>query len=923
MIPTELIVKLIPIIPRILAIVIIGISLLAGLLSKNGRSLSKIIVILIAGIGAWALSKLLFPLMLDKLMTILTARLSEMGSEDSTISAIISSLGSVEVAVRAIISMVIIPFLFLIVFVVLRLLLGIILTGMFTKLFCATGKIFQKRFHYLGVLLGLVSGCLIVVLLMGPVLGFVKVADQTMVTLEGVVEEEEETSTMAKIQAYTSPVANARATKVISVCGGNLLFKSLSTVKVNKDYTNLSKESKSLSAMVVDVYMIKDTKIEDYGEKESQSIQSLSDSFADSVVVPMLAADIISNLSKAWANGEMFAGIEQPDMGDGFADFTDTLIEVLTTTDYSTVRKDVDCIAFMFCDFIEHGVFKHLDDSAATLEAVSSEGLISGIVTKLYENEHMEPLIPSVTNLGFHLFADMLGIPADSAEVYDRLMGDVAKAVNDAKVGNFDTEDERAIYLKQELGKAYAKNGVAMDDNLSNIIAPALLDYFKDYSSVTKEQVTEFYSELSEALANDQPQDLAAENGFDVPQLLAAETAEDKVILLADKEYFKQLANALKTGNSGDLSFADTYAGILNFYEKPEEGSNSLNQLVNLGSSDTFETAIITADQLMVSSDSGKTATPEEKKANAEGMEKLIATMSGVIKDLDNNSLDTSSLEGVGKLMGTLGSALDTLKDMPMVGKEGTENLLTGVLQSKVVSEATGWTPEDASKVSNNISEALSNEENGYESVMNVMVDSVAYLNAALDENATLEECEENLLKMMQSLTPGSAQAICEIVNENLLTKFGLQPEDAAVVARVIRSLFTNMGNARSNGMSEEEYEKEVRTIHSVVALALSLKESNQTDFFGENGTMTLTADNLISLVVETKIVADTINGICYDDNGQIIINPLGIYYTPNDAETEIFNNALREYKNNHSSTTEVLKTLNALSALVGVQPLF
>ena len=673
------------------------------------------------------------------------------------------------------------------------------------------------------------------------------------------------------------------------------MFNGLTSVKVDGHRTNLNKESGSLLGMVDGVMSLKGKEFSKFGPEESKAIKGISNSFGESVIVPTVAADIISSASNAWSGGDEFMGAKAPSLGDSFGNFTEDLYGILKTTSYDTVRKDLDCITFIICQFIDFGVFSSED----MLTAMSQEGLISGIVGKLYEYERMAPLIPSVTNIGFYMLSEALGIPADNQQIYDDLMADIAEEITKAQQLDGDL-NAKAEALKAGLVSAYANSGVEIPEETISIIAPGLLGYFYD-GTVSADDVAKFYGELDKALADKAPSTGVA---FDGVVMISASVKSDIMDAISDHLVYGE--------SESDL--LKEYDMVATYVPKEE----NLAAVRKLASSETMESSKVTLEQLKISA-SDIPADAATRVQDAQNIEKLISKMTE-LKDVD-----TSSVENV---VGQIGGMLDSMSGMSTIGHDKTKDFLSAVLQSNTVSQATGWTPGEAADISNKLSQNAQKDEGGYEQIMNGVGNGVAYINVALDETKTVEERREALHDLLVNLNAGTVDSVNSVMTPSLLGKYGAKEGDPSTGYAIdaVNIILANMLEAKESGMSESDYLKEVEAIDSLMMIALSNTKTSSGEFFGESGSTGSTSDQIIAQVVDSVVVSNSLIDFCYDGE-TLKNNPLGI---KNTSETEMakfradlvdcYNARIGSFAAGSAEAVHFVKTLNAFAALMNVE---
>ncbi len=866
----------------VIALVVVLLNALLGFLGKNSKSLAKLSVILISTIVSVLLTKLIAFITAKSLLPAVKNFAGQYFKDD--IDKVLPSFDSVATGLTIMISA---PFVFLIVFFIVRLVLSLTLKKVFTKLYDKIHPFFEKEKHYLGPIVGLVSGLLIVTVWFVPLSGFINVANDTV----NAVNAPEEVSDIV------GGVAKSPAVKVTYGVGGKLIFNGLTSVKIDGHRTNLNKESSSLIGMVDGVTTLTSKDFSKFGPDESEAIKNVSGSFGDSVIVPTIAADILSGASDSWSEGGEFMGKKAPSMGEAFDDFTTDLYGILKTTDYDTVRSDVDCIAFIMCQFIDHGVFSGDD----MLAAMSQEGLISTIVEKLYEYDRMAPLVPSVTNVGFNMIGDALGIPKDDQQIYDELMADIAEEVMKAKQLDGDL-NAKAESLKNGIATAYVNAGVEVPKETISIIAPGLLGYFENDGEISASDVADFYAELDRALAEKVPDTTGVAFGGVV--MIAANAKSDILSAIADHlVYGESESEALKG-----------YAMVTEYVPSEE----NVNKVRKLASSQTMESTKITLVQLKTSS-ADIPADAESRARDAKNIEQLIVKMTE-LKDVD-----TSSVENV---VGQIGGMLDSMSGMSTIGHDKTKDFLAAVLQSETVSNTTGWTPSEALDVSDKLSQNAQKGEGGYEQIMNGVGNGVAYVNIAFDDTKTVEERREALHELLVNLDQATVDSVESVLTPSLLVKQGAKEGDPSTANSIdaVNLLLANMLKAKENGMSEDDYLKEVDAIDSVMMIALSNTKTSSKEFFGENGSTGSKSDEIIAKVVDSVVVSDSLIEFCYDGE-TLKQNPLEM---KNNNESEMakfradlvdcYNARIGNFAAGSAEAVHFTKTINAFAALMNVE---
>lgn len=271
------------------------------------------------------------------------------------------------------------------------------------------------------------------------------------------------------------------------------------------------------------------------------------------------------------------------------------------------------------------------------------------------------------------------------------------------------------------------------------------------------------------------------------------------------------------------------------------------------------------------------------------------------------------------ELLEAMGGLMDALAASDMVGEETAAQMMTAILQSPRVTEATGFTMKEAAELSESI-RASANEEGGsYGSTMKAVSKAVGVVRTVNDENMTDEERRARIMELMEHLTPASASALQKMATANLMKSFGVPEKNAKDSAEMAGSLFCHLADYAKD---HNDYEREADAVNQLFHMALSCKENKYNYAFsdpqaGRTGRTGKTAYAFVQSLAESAVVGATMDDVLFRD-GTVRQDPLGLHASFNETDRQELADALRQYETEHP-TAEVRHRLECIAALTNV----
>lgn len=316
----------------------------------------------------------------------------------------------------------------------------------------------------------------------------------------------------------------------VRTLGGNALFGTLTRFEVTtgteivdgvetpvKETVRLADELDVILRAIGAAMPLVTTDIGEYGEAQSNGVHNVTALLGESTILPNMMSEVLSAACTKWDAGEPFLGKEAPTTEDADVNaLMSDFFSAFKSTDKTTIRADLNTLADVIDVMIQHkafGIFFPSEDEEATegettiIDALASEGMVTDLMTVLYQNPHTAPLCATVANLGVKAISVSLNLPVNADGIYADLMADIATAVN-----GLPTEGDRNAALKPLLETAFAKSGYEINDSLLTAVTTSLCTKFPaGTTTATADSIKAFFAE----------QDAAANGGDGAPVLNA------------------------------------------------------------------------------------------------------------------------------------------------------------------------------------------------------------------------------------------------------------------------------------------------------------------------------------------------------------------------------------------------------------------
>lgn len=308
--------------------------------------------------------------------------------------------------------------------------------------------------------------------------------DQTIVTLEECKDDIDQINSSLTVKTFRN-------------LGGGWLYENLTDFSVvvgdSREKVKLTDEVGALFDFAYSIGGLSSKDITHYTAKEAELILNLGQSFADSKLLPALTSELLYNLTEAWKNGEAFATLEKPSMGEMFDPMFNDMIVIFneSSRDREKLSEDIISVSKLAAKLAEYQVFAKIGDDDA-LSALLTEGnAVAELSDILSENERMKVIVKDINDLAVILLARSFGVPEENTEVYNEMLASIADTITSSRET---PPEERKEIIKDTVSAELEKAGISVESEYIDRLATVFVEDFSDFDGeITPAFIAEFY----------------------------------------------------------------------------------------------------------------------------------------------------------------------------------------------------------------------------------------------------------------------------------------------------------------------------------------------------------------------------------------------------------------------------------------------
>ena len=206
--------------------------------------------------------------------------------------------------------------------------------------------------------------------------------------------------------------------------------------------------------------------------------------------------------------------------------------------------------------------------------------------------------------------------------------------------------------------------------------------------------------------------------------------------------------------------------------------------------------------------------------------------------------------------------------------------------------------------------------DTGFEPTLRSLAKAVDVISAASDPD---KDTTEAVKVMLDDLTPSSSKVLQTMATPSVVQSYNVPEQSAAPVSSMLSDTFGNLANAKEEGMSDEEYEKESAAVANMMDVLMSSGKTGST-LFGEEGVTGITADEYVNNIMDSKVMSQTVMDNVYTDGETATNDPLKSERALNEEEKTEFLGALSNRWESSDKSEETQKKLISVAAVLNFQ---
>lgn len=481
----------------------IGVLALVGALKGLSRGISRqtvrTLTVIAAAVISFILAKSCYTLMSDffegktteDVLIFLTDNgILSAGQDLSLIKNV--DLKIIELLLALPMAVIIMPFVFVICFILTSALL-LIVHWILSAIFGFKKRRNNAVTRLLGMALGLIQGVVVAALILMPVVGIGNSVSESVAILKEETSGEQSTADIIELyDTYVKEIVEDPVVTVIGKCGGNLLYRGIATVEIDGKDCDMTKLLPDVTLIVSKGIKIGSADFTNLTPENEQTINELLDVLEGSQYLSEIVAGAVRSVANACSNGAVELPLEPP-----FDTFVDSAISIFTTTDTTNLHTDLDTISEVLFILSRDGVFSAFDSGSDALLDIftkcdaNGDTTIKRIVNTINKNERIKPLVNLITKLSVSVMADQIGMDENTADAYENIKTGINEKVMKINKADYATEDEYVDALSDSLHETLNENNVQLEKGIVDNMAQFIADNYSDKTEIADDEIDE------------------------------------------------------------------------------------------------------------------------------------------------------------------------------------------------------------------------------------------------------------------------------------------------------------------------------------------------------------------------------------------------------------------------------------------------
>lgn len=356
---------------------------------------------------------------------------------------------------------------------------------------------YLKNTHRAGAWVGALSGIVLSIVLLTPIVGFITVADHTVTFCEkyGIVMETDR-KTAKELHGYSQDIA----CRVIRCCGADMIVNLTTQAELDGQKTTLYREMETVNRFDLELLQNTLLRMDSLTERDLRALDEQLESIDDSLLLKAMAAETLSSAASSWSQGGAFMGMPRPNFGNAklFDPVIKGILSVCQHTTMDTVVSDLRALLDMAHYFCQMKPMIAAGNYTAVLQELASGGIGQQFQTDIYQNLTAELMDEAMRSLALRsLLIEIENRGKYSAQMYQDLAQQLATSIN--SIQNSPQSVQNAT-MNAHVKKYFRTMGVTLPGAVSEELSEKILNQFSGKGEVDAEMVKAHFEEMVTSL---------------------------------------------------------------------------------------------------------------------------------------------------------------------------------------------------------------------------------------------------------------------------------------------------------------------------------------------------------------------------------------------------------------------------------------
>ncbi len=325
------------------------------------------------------------------------------------------------------------------------------------------------------ILVNTLCGVFIASILISPVMGTVKMFDRAVTMIESLDVQDVDTDELEdQLDDLIGDYKNDPVANVVYYCGGNIAYYASATSDLDGSYFAINRELKNTGKYfnkILDSARLM-VNMNEATSSEIEDLKRVGKYINKSESLKNIAADFISGTAGAWLEGEAFMGLPRPAVTEAANPVINKVLYVCSKTTPRYVANDMTTLIELYLLFLEEGIIDNTN-YVDLLSLFGDDSFLNDIKRILKKNPRMADIADAVDDLTVSMITAAVidgGIGEGELNI---IMEDISDAVNEVR--HLPREDQ-IDFIKSTAYEAIRNSGLDVPEDMVEVTVEKLVD---------------------------------------------------------------------------------------------------------------------------------------------------------------------------------------------------------------------------------------------------------------------------------------------------------------------------------------------------------------------------------------------------------------------------------------------------------------